>query len=77
MELFNEEKIGELEQKIDILITSYKGMKEEHEKLLLRTKELETENVELKARMANVRTERELLIEKVTKIIEKVEKVEV
>lgn len=77
MELFNEEKIGELEQKIDTLITSYKGMKEEHEKLLLRAKELETENVELKARMANVRTERELLIEKVTKIIEKVEKVEV
>jgi predicted nuclease with TOPRIM domain len=53
------------------------GMQEEHEKLLLRAKELETENVELKARMANVRTERELLIEKVTKIIEKVEKVEV
>ncbi|OPY68661.1 MAG: hypothetical protein A4E63_01954 [Syntrophorhabdus sp. PtaU1.Bin050] len=77
MELFNEEKIGELEQKIDTLITSYMGMKEEHEKLLLRAKELETENVELKARMANVRTERELLIEKVTKIIEKVEKVEV
>jgi len=77
MELFNEEKIGELEQKIDTLIASYMGMKEEHEKLLLRAKELETENVELKARMANVRTERELLIEKVTKIIEKVEKVEV
>jgi regulator of replication initiation timing len=77
MELLNEDKIGELEQKIDTLITSYKGMKEEHEKLLMRAKELETENTELKTGMANVRAERELLIEKVTKIIEKVEQVEV
>ncbi|HBA53930.1 hypothetical protein [Syntrophorhabdus aromaticivorans] len=77
MELFNEDKISELEQKIDTLITSYVGMKEEHEKLLLRAKDLETENTELKTRIADARAERELLIEKVTKIIEKVEKVEV
>jgi chromosome segregation ATPase len=77
MELFSENKIGELEQKIDNLIKSYKGMKEEHEKLSGRVKSLEAENTELKTKMAEVRNERELLIEKVTKILEKVEKVEV
>jgi len=77
MELFSENKIGELEQKIDNLIKNYKGMKEEHEKLLGRIKSLEGENTELKTKMADVKNERELLIEKVTKILEKVEKVEV
>ena len=77
MELFSENRIGDLEQKIDNLIKNYKGMKEEHEKLLGRVKSLETENTELKTRMADVKNERELLIEKVTKILEKVEKVEV
>ena len=77
MELFSENRIGDLEQKIDNLIKNYKGMKEEHEKLLGRVKTLETENTELKTRMADVKNERELLIEKVTKILEKVEKVEV
>jgi regulator of replication initiation timing len=77
MELFSENRIVELEEKIDNLIKNYKGMKEEHEKLLGMVKSLETENTELKTRMADVKNERELLIEKVTKILDKVEKVEV
>jgi regulator of replication initiation timing len=77
MELFSENRIVELEEKIDNLIKNYKGMKDEHEKLLEKVKSLETENTELKTRMADVKNERELLIEKVTKILEKVEKVEV
>lgn len=77
MELFSENRIVELEQKIDNLIKNYKGMKEEHEKLLGKVTSLETENTELKTKMADVKNERELLIEKVTKILEKVEKVEV
>ena len=77
MELFSENRIVELEGKIDNLIKNYKVMKEEHEKLLGRVKSLETENTELKTKMADVKNERELLIEKVTKILEKVEKVEV
>lgn len=76
-ELFSEDKIVELEQKIDNLITTYKGMKGEHQKLLDRVKLLETENTELKTKMTDARNERQLLIEKVTKIIEKVEHVEV
>lgn len=77
MELFSENRIVDLEEKIDNLITNYKGMKEGHEKLLGRVKSLETENAELKTKMADVKNERELLIEKVTKILEKVEKAEV
>lgn len=76
-EFFNENKIIELEQKIDNLITNYRGVREEHQKLLDRVKLLEAENTELKTKMADVRSERQLLIEKVTKIIEKVEQVEV
>ena len=76
-ELFNENKIEELEQKIDNLITNYRGIKEEHQKLLERVKLLETENTELKTKVADARNERHLLIEKITKIIEKVEHVEV
>jgi chromosome segregation ATPase len=77
MELFSENRIVDLEEKIDNLITNYKGMKEGHEKLLGRVKSLESENAELKTKMADVKNERELLIEKVTKILEKVEKAEV
>ena len=76
-ELFNENKIEELEQKIDNLITNYRGIKEEHQKLLERVKLLETENTELKTKVADARNEQHLLIEKITKIIEKVEHVEV
>ena len=77
MELFGENRIVALEEKIDNLIKNYKGMKEEHEKLLGKVKSLEIENTELKTKMDDVKNERELLIEKVTKILEKVEKVEV
>jgi chromosome segregation ATPase len=77
MELFSENRIVDLEEKIDNLITNYKGMKEGHEKLLGKVKSLESENAELKTKMADVKNERELLIEKVTKILEKVEKAEV
>jgi regulator of replication initiation timing len=77
MELFSENRIVDLEEKIDNLITNYKGMKEGHEKLLGRVKSLESENAELKTKMADVKNARELLIEKVTKILEKVEKAEV
>jgi len=48
MELFSENRIVDLEEKIDNLIKNYKGMKEEHEKLLGKVKSLETENAELK-----------------------------
>jgi autonomous glycyl radical cofactor GrcA len=77
MELFNEQKIGELEAKVDSIISAYKTTKEENGKLLNRVHLLESENSELKEKMVGVKDEREKLIEKVRKILEKIEKVEV
>ena len=77
MELFSETKIVELEEKIDGLINSYLAMKDEHEKTLVKLQSIEAENADLKDKVNSVRTERELIIGKVTKLLEKVEKVEV
>jgi hypothetical protein len=77
MELFSETKIVELEEKIDNLINSYLAMKDEHEKVLVKLQSMEAENADLKEKVDTVKTERELIVEKVTKLLEKVEKVEV
>jgi hypothetical protein len=77
MELFSETRIAELEEKIDNLINGYLAMKDEHEKTLAKLQSLEGENVDLKEKVSAVRTEREVIIDKVTKLLQKVEKVEV
>jgi regulator of replication initiation timing len=76
MELFSETRIVELEEKIDGLIGSYLALKEEHAKMLAKTTVMETENAELRERVDAVKSERGLIIDKVTKLLEKVEKVE-
>ena len=76
MELFSETRIIELEEKIDNLIGNYLALKEEHRQTLEKLASIETENTELKDKVNTVKTERELIIEKVTKLLEKVEKVE-
>ncbi len=77
MDLFSGNRIGELEEKIDGLITSYMAMKKEKEEILERVKTLELENKGLKEKMTESSSERDILMEKVLKILEKVEKVEV
>jgi septal ring factor EnvC (AmiA/AmiB activator) len=77
MELFSENRISELETKIDNLISSYTTMREERQKLLSKLETLENENKELKERAAGTKSEREVIIDKISKILEKVEKVEV
>jgi uncharacterized coiled-coil DUF342 family protein len=77
MELFSENRISELEEKIDLLIRNYKSMKEERERFSERIQSLETENQTLKQKMTETKGERELIIDKVTRILEKVEQVEV
>ncbi len=76
MELFSETRIIELEEKIDNLIGNYLALKEEHRQTLEKLASVETENTDLRDKVNTVRTERELIIEKVTKLLEKVEKVE-
>jgi regulator of replication initiation timing len=76
MELFSEDRIGELEEKVENLIKNYKLVKEEHEKLLANMKPLEMENKELKEKMAEMKKDKDIVIGKVTKLLEKIQKVE-
>jgi septal ring factor EnvC (AmiA/AmiB activator) len=76
MELFGENRLGDLEAKIEKLITSYQTMKTERETLLNRIKVLETENKEFKGKMADTKNEKEVIIDKITRILEKIEKTE-
>ena len=76
-EIISENRIEELEEKIDGIIETYKSTKAENEKLKTRLQSIETNDKDSQKKMAELATERELLIEKVTKILEKVEKVEI
>ena len=76
-EIISENRIEELEEKIDRIIESYKTTKEENEKLKAKLQSVESSDKDAQKKMAEIATERELLIEKVTKILEKVEKVEI
>ena len=76
-EIISENRIEELEEKIDRIIETYKSTKAENEKLKAKLQAIETNDKDSQKKMAELATERELLIEKVTKILEKVEKVEI
>ena len=52
-------------------------IKEENEGLLKKIKLLEVENKELKEKLSGTKGEREVIIDKITKILEKIEKTEV
>ncbi|MBP6941272.1 MAG: hypothetical protein KBB65_05830 [Syntrophorhabdaceae bacterium] len=76
-DVFSENKIEELEEKIDKLIENYKIIKEENEKLNVKLKSLEGNDKNIQEKIIEIKKEREVLIDKVTKILEKVEKVEI
>ena len=77
MELFSEDRIGELEEKIDRLIKAYRSSKEEKDQMTARLQLLEQENRDLKERVSATKSEREMIIDKVTRILEKIETAEV
>ncbi len=76
-ELFSDNRLGELEEKIDSLLNNYRGMREEKEALTERIASLEAENRELKGQMARVESEKDEIMLKVRSILEKIEKIEV
>jgi hypothetical protein len=76
-ELFQDNKLGQLEEKIDGLIQTYRGVREDREKLSGRVEILEAENRDLKARMADMQSQNEGVMQKVKSILEKVEQIEV
>ncbi len=74
--LFGDNKLGELEEKIDALVASYRDIKGEKEKLAARIGSLEAENRDLKQKMTEIQSEKEIVMRKVKSILEKVEKIE-
>jgi phage shock protein A len=76
-EIINVNRIEELEEKIDRLIDGYRLMKDENEKLKAEIATIHSNDKDLEGKISEIRGERELLIEKVQKILEKVEKVEI
>ena len=75
-ELFEDNKLGELEEKIDILLKTYTGVREEKADLAGKVASLETENRELKALVAKIETEKEMVMQKVKGILDKIQKME-
>jgi len=75
-DLFGDNKLGELEEKIDALVTNYKGIKAEKEKLATKVGSLEAENRELKQKMTEIQSGKEIVMRKVKSILDKVEKME-
>ena len=74
--LFSDSRLGELEQKIDALVANYKGVKAEKEKLVTKIDSLEAENRELKQKMTEIQSGKEIVMRKVKSILDKVEKIE-
>jgi regulator of replication initiation timing len=75
-QLFSDNKLGELEEKIDVLLSAYKDMREEKESTVSRIESLEAENRELKELVAKVEGEKDLVMQKVKGILEKIQKIE-
>lgn len=75
-ELFEDNKLGELEEKIDVLLQTYTGIREEKADLAGKVASLETENRELKALVAKIETEKEMVMQKVKGILDKIQKME-
>lgn len=73
MELFTDNKIEELERKIEMLINNYRTYKEEKEQLSMKLDKLEKENQELKRKVEEAANERKLVLDKVVGILEKLE----
>ena len=76
-EIINVNRIEELEEKIDRLIDGYRLMKQENERLKAEVDSIRNNDKDLEGKISEIRGERELLIEKVQKILEKVERVEI
>ncbi len=75
--LFSENKLGELEAKIDNLIVTYQGIRDEKDALMNKIESLEAENRELKEQMAKVQGDKDVIMHKVRGILEKIQKIEV
>lgn len=76
-DLFSDNRLGRLEEKIEGLIATFKQVRDEKDNLLKKLESLESENRELKSKMAEIQSEKELVLQKVKGILDKIEQIEV
>lgn len=76
-DLFSDNGLGRLEEKIEGLIGTFKQVRDEKDNLLKKLESLESENRELKSKMAEIQSEKELVLQKVKGILDKIEQIEV
>lgn len=75
-ELFGDNRLGMLEEKIDYLLKVYKGVKEEKVGLTGKLEVLAAENRDLKEQLARFEKEKGIIMEKLVGILDKIEKIE-
>jgi septal ring factor EnvC (AmiA/AmiB activator) len=76
-DLFGDNKLGQLEEKIEDLIKTYAELKVERKSLTGRVESLESENRELKEQMTRAESEKTAIMQKVRGILDKIEQIEV
>ena len=76
-DLFGDNKLGQLEEKIEGLLKNYAELKDERRSLTGRIESLESENRELKEQMARAENEKTVIMQKVKGILDKIEQIEV
>ena len=75
-DVFGDNKLGELEEKINVLLETYTGIREEKADLAAKVASLEAENRELKERIAKTESEKETVMQKVKGILDKLQRME-
>ena len=76
-DLFSDNRLGRLEEKIEGLLVTFKQVRDEKDNLVKKLESLESENRELKSKMAEIQGEKELVLQKVKGILDKIEQIEV
>jgi hypothetical protein len=76
-ELFSDNKLGELEEKIDVLLETYRSVTAQKGDLTGKLEALENENLKLKEALAKAESEKNIIMNKVKGILEKIQKIEV
>jgi peptidoglycan hydrolase CwlO-like protein len=76
-DLFNDNKLGQLEEKIEGLLRLYLELKEERTNLTDKVESLEQENRVLNEQIAKAESEKAIVMQKVKGILDKIEQIEV
>jgi predicted nucleic acid-binding Zn-ribbon protein len=74
--LFTDNQLDKLEEKIESILHMYTGLKDEKVALSDRIQSLESENQDLKERVDRAESEKDVIMQKVKGILNKIEQLE-